>query len=526
MGIFDKLFRKMSDDPFYEYRRDMFLPEKYQFGMNCFMDTIDDKVIRDRLYQDIRNNPDGYTISPLNEEPDLETGIPRLFSVKGDFVLGKLEAVSKGRKALYKLDKQTIAKLMSAKPNLEVSFFTETGGEATHAVKTDLKHFDFDKAIKIESCAVVFGDRSLSKVLHEIEEKEILDAIGDAKIVFDEDLVDKDLEEKIDSRWKQYGLPRWDDINDERFMEPLIHALNDELWQIRSRATAALGNIGNPRAVELLIKILKDANENVCVREQALIALGEIGDVRAIEVLVYILKQSKDWKIQDDSAYIPATDLAVHALAKIDDPRVVEPLIHALKDDDSGVRTSAARALVKIGDARAIEPLIQAFWDVDKNFTSGREEFIRILGETGDTRVIEPLVQTIIESLREARPFYEYIIQEAVYVLRHMLKIDDAKVVEPFIQALKDEDELVRSRAVKAFGEIKIGDTRAVDSLIQALRDEWWEVRSEAAKALGEIGDTKAIEPLTYATKDADSNVREEAAAALEKVRNRGHLEK
>lgn len=221
MGIFDRLFRKMTGDPFYEYIRDKVLPEKYQFGMNCFMDTIDDKVIRDRLYQDIRNNPAGYTISSLNKEPDLETGVPRLFSVKASFVLMKIEAVSKGRKALYKLDKQTIANLMSARPHLKVSFLTGTGGEATHTVKTNMKHFDFDKAIKIESCAVLWSDMSLSKVLHEIEEKEILNAIGDAEIVFDEDLVDKDLKAKIDNRWKQYGLPHYDNVNDERFIEPL-----------------------------------------------------------------------------------------------------------------------------------------------------------------------------------------------------------------------------------------------------------------------------------------------------------------
>lgn len=497
MRIFDKLFGKMSGDPFYEYRRDKVLPEKYQFGMNCFMDTIDDKVIRDRFYQDIRNNPDGYTICPLNEEPDLETGVPRLFGVKGSFVLMKIEAVSRGRKALYKLDKQTIEKLTSARPDFKVSFFTKTGAEMSHAIKTNLKHFDFDKAIKIESCAVVWSDKSLMKVLRDIEKKEILDEFGDMKIVFGPK-VDKDLKVKIDNRWKQYALPHWADINDGRFMEPLIQALNDELWQIRSRATAALGNIGNPKAVELLIKILTDENENAEVREQAIIALGEIGDARAIEVLTYILKEGGErerWKIQGRSAYILARDLAVRALANIDDPRVVEILIQALRHGDSGVRANAARALVKGGDAKAIEPIIQAYWDVDKNITSNHQEFIRILGETGNTRAIEPLVQTIIESLKDEKG---WVLMDAVYALR---KIDDAKAVEPFIQALRDEDKLVRGRAAKALGKMK--DIRAVDSLIQALNDKFWEVRVGAAKALGEIGDTRAIEPLTRAMKDA-----------------------
>ena len=189
MGIFDKLFRKMGRDPFYEYRRDRMLPGKYQFGMNCFMDTIDDKVIRDRLYHEMRNNPDGYTISPLNEAPDLGTGMPRLFSVKTNFVLRKLKAVSEGKKNVYKLNEEDIVKLMSARPNFEVSFLTKTGEMTGHAIKTKLKHFDFDRAVKIDSCAVIWSDKSLMDALHDIEEKEILDEFGDIQIVCDQNLI-------------------------------------------------------------------------------------------------------------------------------------------------------------------------------------------------------------------------------------------------------------------------------------------------------------------------------------------------
>lgn len=98
--------------------------------------------------------------------------------------------------------------------------------------------------------------------------------------------------------------------------------------------------------------------------------------------------------------------------------------------------------------------------------------------------------------------------------------IGDARGVEPLIQALGDEESVVRWIAAEALG--KIADATAVEPLIQALRDEDEEsiVRSKAAEALGEIGDTRAVEPLTEVLDDEDSSVRRAAQEALGKIRS------
>jgi len=87
--------------------------------------------------------------------------------------------------------------------------------------------------------------------------------------------------------------------------------------------------------------------------------------------------------------------------------------------------------------------------------------------------------------------------------------------VEAFVQALKDESELIRREAAVALGEIK--DEKAIEPLITALTtDEESEVRGSAAFALGSIGSEKAIEPLiTALTTDEESGVRGSAADAL-----------
>ena len=53
------------------------------------------------------------------------------------------------------------------------------------------------------------------------------------------------------------------EIGDSQAVEPLINALGDENWEVRSSAAKALGKIGNDRAVEQLINLLRDKNENV-----------------------------------------------------------------------------------------------------------------------------------------------------------------------------------------------------------------------------------------------------------------------
>ena len=53
------------------------------------------------------------------------------------------------------------------------------------------------------------------------------------------------------------------------------------------------------------------------------------------------------------------------------------------------------------------------------------------------------------------------------------------------IQALKDNESIVREYAAESLGEI--GDPRAVEALKEALKDEDLDVRSAAKEALAKI---------------------------------------
>jgi HEAT repeat protein len=115
---------------------------------------------------------------------------------------------------------------------------------------------------------------------------------------------------------------------------------------IRTDAAWALGQIGDPRAVEPLIAILRRGPSSA--RQTAAWALGQIGDPRAVEPLVSALNYGNDFVLQ----------AAAQALGKLGHPRAVELHVGVLKDDSDGglVREAPALELLQIGDARAVEP--------------------------------------------------------------------------------------------------------------------------------------------------------------------------
>jgi len=102
-------------------------------------------------------------------------------------------------------------------------------------------------------------------------------------------------------------------------------------------AAKALGDIGDQRAVDPLIQALQD--EDSYIREAAAEALGDIGDTRAIDPLIEFLKD-------DDSGV--RTEAAI-SLVKLGRTEYFDLIIQALQDYDSLVRLRAASELGDIG---------------------------------------------------------------------------------------------------------------------------------------------------------------------------------
>ena len=138
-------------------------------------------------------------------------------------------------------------------------------------------------------------------------------------------------------------------------VRPLFVTLQDDDETIRKAATEALLQIGKP-AVEILISALEehynwaftDASSLV-LRITAANVLGQIGDPRAIKVLI-----AMGSKVERTDEHRRA---AAHALGSIGEP-AIETLVKMLKNDNANVQQLAAWSLGHCGDTRAVEHLI------------------------------------------------------------------------------------------------------------------------------------------------------------------------
>jgi len=327
-------------------------------------------------------------------------------------------------------------------------------------------------------------------------------------------------------------------IGDAHAVEPLVAALRDSELYVSKEAVNALDLLGwRPGTDEdgarywslkdewdKCIEIGTQAVEPLIVRLKhgclpAIEVLCKIGDARAVEPVISVLKDVNNWAWRTAAA---------ETLGKMGDVRAVEPLVAALKDDNWKVREAAAEALGAIGDARAIEPLIAVLKDFIREVRAEADALLKskdmhailndskravreaarraaceaaveALGKIGDARAIEPLITALDNYLPKA-------------ATEALVKIGKP-AVEPLIAELHDNNRHVPKPVIEVL--CKIGDTRAVEPLVAALKDDNWKVREAAAKALGAIGDARAVEPLVAALQDHDDNVRKVAARAL-----------
>ena len=122
-------------------------------------------------------------------------------------------------------------------------------------------------------------------------------------------------------------------IGDPRAVEPLVKSLRDrysysDRW-VRRTVALALGKLGEP-AVEPLVSILNDESILHFDRRNAAEALGVIGNPRAIEPLIRALA---DRNVVESAAW---------ALEHIGEP-AVDPLIEAAKEKRPGARVVLKR---------------------------------------------------------------------------------------------------------------------------------------------------------------------------------------
>lgn len=190
-------------------------------------------------------------------------------------------------------------------------------------------------------------------------------------------------------------------------IDKLILKLQHNDLKVRILAIEELGRSRDDESVRALMSVIENQGEDGKIQIRAIKLLAEIKNPRAVDLLI---------KVLDDPFFThdcPALKWnAAIALGNFKDyAKVVDVLIDALNDKTLYVREAAIQSLGKVGDKRAVHYLISAL--NDKSFAI-RMRAIKALGEIGDEPVVPFLKRTLDN---DADP---YIRDEAVKALRKL----------------------------------------------------------------------------------------------------------
>jgi len=317
----------------------------------------------------------------------------------------------------------------------------------------------------------------------------------------------------------------------------VIQWVRDDKARLIRASSYALEEIG-PSAVPFLVKQVsgEKVDTNVCKLTTSL--LSEFGclSVSAVPALIRLLDHDNPdvrgqsthalaWilatpekgrksqtsaegkNIQRGSEFVHAKQTAVAALIKT-----------LTKDADVTVRWAAASAL----SMQRATPAIPALLDRMEKEQGRRDHFAACLGEIGPEAL--PAILNIIADERKTVDFRRM----ALYSLRLMLtpysvtahldKGSQKKAAVVLKKVLKDENEDLRSDAVRLLETIGVNAREAVPDLIESLKDPSLHFRISAAKAIYAIDHSNLSGlPVLIDLLDDDS-IRESATEVIQLI--------
>lgn len=330
---------------------------------------------------------------------------------------------------------------------------------------------------------------------------------------------------------KLFGPPNIYKLKDKRDVKGLIKLLSSADDQQKRAIVGVLGDLGDSKAVEPLIQLLK-TTDNRDLRLSALVALAETGDPRAADVFL-------DHLTSDDISF---RSWAIQGFEKVQDPRSVKPILTCLTDKrNSGLLDSIEKALTRQGEG-AISGLYDALnhheskirFRATQALAMMRSEealdaLIRALGHERKevrstvldypTAVGKPKAVPHIAKMLKDEGEEWYSASKALDVLSKLAKEGMETALLALLDLLADE-KVPQSLRRNILGELTdIRDKRATEALLSALEDHDAGIREASVRALGRNPDPAIVEALSrVSTEDSDASVREAATEALNRI--------
>ncbi|MEF8828039.1 MAG: HEAT repeat domain-containing protein [Haloarcula sp.] len=277
----------------------------------------------------------------------------------------------------------------------------------------------------------------------------------------------------------------------------LAERFEDPDPRVRARAARSAGKIGDSRATTPLESVLSDPK--AAVRREAADALGSVGNRQALQALLPLY--------EDDDERVRR--IAVGAFGNFGNDRPVDYLVEALSDDSAAVRRTAVYSLIEL--------LSNVPTDQSHEI---RDTVVEKLSNTDDRSVVVPLVEILEESTQAAQR------RNTAWMLGRVTSQEERdRVIESLVDALGDDDQMLRQFAATSLAELGDDDNMVERRLLRIVQDDGVdpEVRGQAIFTLGKVGGERSRKTLDKLIDETEHDVvRKKAFSAISKLGGRG----
>jgi HEAT repeat protein len=271
--------------------------------------------------------------------------------------------------------------------------------------------------------------------------------------------------------------------------EALLAAAADADPDVRVRAALALAELGETRAVPLLLRDLQrlrsggdDGDRERRLLDVSLVLQGLITqrDPIAFDALAEIVHGD------DMLGGVSFAEVVAPVLPRLDPARANALGLTLMERPSWAAQRRAVRVFLSTRDPALADRILRHAWLLD-------EVLYRDLDRSGYRgRHDSSVLFTVFRSMSQSSAAIE---SGSVAVLARVLgRVADADTVGGILEMLMERAPGAREAVVVALGES--GDGRAVEPLIERLQDASIPVRAAAARALGTLGNRRAITPL------------------------------
>lgn len=319
-----------------------------------------------------------------------------------------------------------------------------------------------------------------------------------------EKLIDKD------RKVRRQAIIDLKELGDSRAVPLLIEKLQDKSSKVQLAAIWALEEFKDEKAIEPLMAVLQNKKRKLIVRSQAAEVLGRLKDERSIELLSAI--------VADSAENLEVRQYALEGVSFFNTPQVDELILNCFLDKTvpEDLRYDAVGLMGEL----PVESSYQILVDILKGHEESghiRANAAYALGIFGEDAALQPLLDATSDPDEEVRS----------WVINGLGHLELTEAVPRLIEILmQDEDDGVRSAAAYSLGNLK--DPLTIEPLIAALRDKSWHVRWWVIAALDKIGDKRAVPALRKMLKDRSGKVARWAAIVLDNfhgTKSAGNLE-